>query len=250
MQKKSVNTEKCGRKTKQQILKPKCVVDRNGRTDWYAAQLCSVYSYICQTVKKALHILDVVLLSAHTLQSHAEWENRPTSSFFFVFFFGIVGVESNLGPLGTSATYWPIVPAPGDCEDGEFGGMKYSEKTCPNATLSTTNPTWPDPGLNPGHHGGKPATNRFSYGAAPLPDFQMRFIRGLLGKQRKKNLIQQCRVFSSSMCDWPSLCRSCACTICHKPLQGETANVSAANVMSDCMQFPASGNSTHWVGDL
>jgi hypothetical protein len=22
-----------------------------------------------------------------------------------------------------SATYWPIVPAPGDCEDGEFGGM-------------------------------------------------------------------------------------------------------------------------------
>jgi hypothetical protein len=33
------------------------------------------------------------------------------------------GVESKLGPLGTSATYWPVVPAPGDCEDGEFGGM-------------------------------------------------------------------------------------------------------------------------------
>jgi hypothetical protein len=33
------------------------------------------------------------------------------------------GVESKLGPLGTPATYWPIVPAPGDCEDGEFGGM-------------------------------------------------------------------------------------------------------------------------------
>jgi hypothetical protein len=32
-------------------------------------------------------------------------------------------VESKLGPLGTSATYWPIVPALGDCEDGEFGGM-------------------------------------------------------------------------------------------------------------------------------
>jgi hypothetical protein len=32
-------------------------------------------------------------------------------------------VESKLGPLGTSATYWPIVPAPGNCEDGEFGGM-------------------------------------------------------------------------------------------------------------------------------
>jgi hypothetical protein len=30
-------------------------------------------------------------------------------------------VESKLSPLGTSATYWPIVPAPGDCEVGEFG---------------------------------------------------------------------------------------------------------------------------------
>jgi hypothetical protein len=46
------------------------------------------------------------------------------------------------------------------------GEPKYSEKTCPDATLSTTNPTWPDPGLNPGRHGGKPATNCFSYGAA------------------------------------------------------------------------------------
>jgi hypothetical protein len=33
-------------------------------------------------------------------------------------------VESKLGPLGTSATEWPIVPAPGDCDDGEFGWMK------------------------------------------------------------------------------------------------------------------------------
>jgi hypothetical protein len=31
-------------------------------------------------------------------------------------------VESKLGPLGTSATYWPIVPAPDDCENGEFSG--------------------------------------------------------------------------------------------------------------------------------
>jgi hypothetical protein len=27
-------------------------------------------------------------------------------------------------------------------------------------------PTWPDPDLNPGRRGGKPATNRLSYGAA------------------------------------------------------------------------------------
>jgi hypothetical protein len=57
-------------------------------------------------------------------------------------------MKSKLGPLGTSAIYWPIVPAPGDCEDGEIwwnedwqGKPKYSEKTCPSATLSTTNPT-------------------------------------------------------------------------------------------------------------
>jgi hypothetical protein len=33
-------------------------------------------------------------------------------------------VESKLGPLGTSATEWPIVPAPGNYDDGEVGGMK------------------------------------------------------------------------------------------------------------------------------
>jgi hypothetical protein len=33
-------------------------------------------------------------------------------------------VESKLGPLGTSATKSPIVPAPADYDDGEFGGMK------------------------------------------------------------------------------------------------------------------------------
>jgi hypothetical protein len=33
-------------------------------------------------------------------------------------------VESKLGPLGTSATEWPIVPAPGDNDNGEFGGIK------------------------------------------------------------------------------------------------------------------------------
>jgi hypothetical protein len=38
-------------------------------------------------------------------------------------------VESKLGSLGTSAIYWPIVPAPGDCEDGEFGGMKIGRET-------------------------------------------------------------------------------------------------------------------------
>jgi hypothetical protein len=51
-----------------------------------------------------------------------------------------------LGPLGTAATN--TVPAPGDYDDGEFGGMMIGrvnlstrKKTCPSAALSTTNPT-------------------------------------------------------------------------------------------------------------
>jgi hypothetical protein len=42
----------------------------------------------------------------------------------------------------------------------------YLEKTCPRATLFTTNSIWPDVGSNPGRRGGKPATNRLSYGTA------------------------------------------------------------------------------------
>jgi hypothetical protein len=41
------------------------------------------------------------------------------------------GVESILGPLGTSATEWPIVPAPGDCDDGEFGRGNRSTRRKP-----------------------------------------------------------------------------------------------------------------------
>jgi hypothetical protein len=32
-----------------------------------------------------------------------------------------MGDGVQLGPLGTSATNWPVVPAPGDYEDEEFG---------------------------------------------------------------------------------------------------------------------------------
>jgi hypothetical protein len=39
-------------------------------------------------------------------------------------------------------------------------------KTCPSATLSTTNPTWTDPGSNPGLHRKRPAANRLSHGTA------------------------------------------------------------------------------------
>jgi hypothetical protein len=37
-------------------------------------------------------------------------------------------------------------------------------KTCPSATLSTTYPTWNDPGSNPGLRGERAATDRLSHG--------------------------------------------------------------------------------------
>jgi hypothetical protein len=90
---------------------------------------------------------------------------------------------------------WPIVPAPDDRwwlwsswwnEDWQ-GKPKYSEKTCPSATLSTTNPTWPDLRSNPGRRSGKPATNRLSYGTAFSIVTRLRELYGrslILGRSR------------------------------------------------------------------
>jgi hypothetical protein len=71
----------------------------------------------------------------------------------------------------TGLLYQPRMISDGDC--GEIGGIKiwqgkpkYSEKTCPSATWSIPNPTLLDPGLNLGRRGGKPVTNRLSYGAS------------------------------------------------------------------------------------
>jgi hypothetical protein len=80
---------------------------------------------------------------------------RAVSSSGF-FFFVITGVVLYFEYCGH---YWPIVPAPDDRwlwswinwwnEDWQ-GKPKYSEKTWPSATLSTTNLTWLDPGSRPG----------------------------------------------------------------------------------------------------
>jgi hypothetical protein len=46
------------------------------------------------------------------------------------------------------------------------GKPKYSEKTCPGATLSTTKSHVTTRSRTPDRSSGKPATNRLSYGAA------------------------------------------------------------------------------------
>jgi hypothetical protein len=42
--------------------------------------------------------------------------------------------------------------------------QRTRRQTCPSATLSTTNPTWTDPGTNLGLHGERPATNCLTHG--------------------------------------------------------------------------------------
>jgi hypothetical protein len=81
-------------------------------------------------------------------------------SFFLISLIGAVGDGVQLGPLGTAATNRPIVPAPGDYDGGEIGGMigrgNQSTRIKP-VTQSTTNPTCCQD-ANPGRRGGKPAT--------------------------------------------------------------------------------------------
>jgi hypothetical protein len=59
----------------------------------------------------------------------------------------------------------------------EFGELQWNDiltgenrttrkKTCPSATLSTSNPTWIYPGANPGLRGERPATNNLIHGTA------------------------------------------------------------------------------------
>jgi hypothetical protein len=79
-----------------------------------------------------------------------------------------------LSPLCTSATNWPIVPAPDNrwwvwssrWNENLLGKPKHSVETCPRATFSTTNPSWADLGSDLGRRGEKSVTNSLSYGTA------------------------------------------------------------------------------------
>jgi hypothetical protein len=69
-----------------------------------------------------------------------------------------------VGPLGTSATNWPIVTAPGDYEDGEFGRTMIGRGNRSTRRKHTPVPLCPPQILHDltGHESGSPATNRLS----------------------------------------------------------------------------------------
>jgi hypothetical protein len=77
-----------------------------------------------------------------------------------------------LSPLGATATNRPIVPTSGDYDDGEFGRMMICRGNLSTRRKHAPVPLCPPqtphalPGREPGRRGGKPATNRLSYGTA------------------------------------------------------------------------------------
>jgi hypothetical protein len=88
-----------------------------------------------------------------------------------IFLIGIVGGGAHLGPLGTAATNRPIVSAPGDYDDGEIGGMigrgtEVLGENVPQCRFVHCNPHMLPGRANPGRRGGKPESNRLSYGTA------------------------------------------------------------------------------------
>jgi hypothetical protein len=81
-------------------------------------------------------------------------------------------VESKLGPLGTSATEWPLIPAPGYYNDGEFVGMNIDRWTevlgenLPQGHFIHHKSHLSRPGLEPGPPWSEASDNRLSYDAA------------------------------------------------------------------------------------
>jgi hypothetical protein len=66
------------------------------------------------------------------------------------------------------------IPQMSEYEATELTGenRRTRRKTCPSATLTTTNPTLTDRGENPGLRGEKPATNRLSYDTANKKQYE------------------------------------------------------------------------------
>jgi hypothetical protein len=92
------------------------------------------------------------------------------ATFQLVFFLlmWIVGLLALRPLLAYCASFgWLIVEKQMECrlagETEVLGENLPQRHFCPSQ-----NPTWTDPGVNPGRRGGKPATNRLSYGAAQL----------------------------------------------------------------------------------
>jgi hypothetical protein len=126
---------------------------------------------------------------------------------YTIFLIRILGGGVQLGPLGTAATNRPIVPTPGDYDDGEFvwnddwqGKPKYSEKTCPSATLYTTNPTCPARART---RAAAVGSQRLTAWAHILMSFQLAHGTGHVPTvKHKMHHKPECRWFDSRLGNW------------------------------------------------
>jgi hypothetical protein len=79
-------------------------------------------------------------------------------------------IKNRAGVSHSGLLCQPQMIGEGDC--GAVGEWRLAGETevlgenLPQRHFVPTNPSWRDPGSNPGRRGGKPATNRLSYGAA------------------------------------------------------------------------------------
>jgi hypothetical protein len=94
------------------------------------------------------------------------WAQSYRILFFFILVCEAIGTAAAPGLLCQSRVIVKmIVEKQMECrlawETEVFGENLPQHHFCPSQ-----NPTWTDPGLNPGCRGGKPETNRLSYGAA------------------------------------------------------------------------------------
>jgi hypothetical protein len=97
---------------------------------------------------------------ARLLTKEIHFSSYKYEFFCLYFFISWGGVRPSR--VGTSVTNWPFVPVPDDkwvwsiwWNENWHGKPKYSRENRPNATLSITNPTWPDLGSNPSSRGRK-----------------------------------------------------------------------------------------------
>jgi hypothetical protein len=107
----------------------------------------------------------------HNCVGLIETSGQKSLFFFFsdIFFYLVCEAIGTAATRGLLCQPWVIVKMiveQMECRLARATEVLLGENLPQHHFCPSQNPSWPDPGLNPGRRGGKPATNRLSYGAA------------------------------------------------------------------------------------